>query len=298
MPEPEFTPFSERLPSLPAVRVTGPMLWTAVAMIVAGTVTWVLARDYPKDAPLHDDIFAPVLALELPRSAEDIRVVLSPPSTLLPKDSAGEETAESAAYRETARNRARQEERIRALFQRATYADFFLIAAYTSFLMVAWKEIAPRKYRFAMGLMVVAGLSDIAENAGMLRALGTPIEALSDSLAAAASVPSRIKWGTLALILLLFAWALMRVELKPLRRPGTGLLAIMLAIAFVFGATGLSPDIRWIPGIAGWFSYRHLETFARLFALFPVVVIVAGVYDRWQRWRERRLTPHAPHPPG
>lgn len=255
MAAPTYTRFAGRLTPLRPVRITASLFWAAVVMVVVGAVTVLLARGYPEDAPLHHDIFSPVLALELPHSGHDIQIVLKP----FPWS---------------------DEQQIRAIFSRATYADFFFIVSYTAFLIVAWNGISFGRFRFVIALIVVTALGDVAENAGMLRALGTPYADLTDALAVETSIPSTIKWGCLALVVLAFSSALRRVELKPFRRAGTGVLAIELAIAGVFGLTGLAPDIRSMP--AGWFSYYHLETFASLFALFPIVIIAAHLYELWR----------------
>jgi hypothetical protein len=277
MPDITSRPFTERLRGLPQIEVPGAMLWAAILMVILALVSEFVTRGYPADAPLHHDIFAPVLALELPHSRQDLIIVLSPPPPGIRPETVDQLRATPAT-----------ENQIRILFQRATWTDFLFIASYTWFLIVAWKVIARGRSKWVLALIVFTACADVGENIGILRALDTPIGDITDSIAAHILVPSRIKWGAFTLVVLFVALALARVELKPFRRPGTGLLVIELVIAVVFGATGLTPDISSPRQIAGWFSHRHLETFSALLFLFPIVIIAAGLYERWRRVREER----------
>jgi hypothetical protein len=170
---------------------------------------------------------------------------------------------------------------IRDAFYQATVADFSFIAAYSGFLLFAWIALRPGKWSlsFMTALLLIAG-SDVMENVGILNALNSPLNSLTDATADAIRTPSLIKWGTYALVIFLFGRELTAVELKPFRRPGTGILAITLMIAGGVGFTGLLPDIRRETGLAGIFSHGHLETFGCLVAIFPLTIFVV---EAWRR---------------
>ena len=247
---PTLTPFAQRASSLPVVFASPAMFWTAVLTLLFAALSWWPVRGYPPDAPLHHDILSPILALELPHSAQDFAITLEPPG--------------SAA------------QPIRAAFERSLEFDFALIVSCACFLFVSWRVLFLRRPASIAVLIAFAALCDLLENLRLLAALHTPLTALTDAQAGGIRLVSTLKWAALSALALCFAAGLTKIEWRPLRRPGTGLLAIELMLAALLGFTGLNselPGTSWQPG---WFSHRHLETFVVLFSALPLFAIASG----------------------
>lgn len=147
--------------------------WTAVvgALLVAGTL-WGAAQRGLTVAPYPSGWRTPVLALEMPAGAAELRAVLD----------AGPGN--------------------RAYWRRLTLGDLLYPILYTSFLILAARRIAAPGARSLVAgaavLFVAAAAADYVENAAIFRALATPADALTDGHAAAIRTPSLVKWTFLA----------------------------------------------------------------------------------------------------
>src|SRR5256885_1202332 len=106
---PPHVPFTRRLPPLPPVVIPWTVIATGILTILTGLITNRQLKAYPEGAPLHHDLTRPVLALELPHDARDVRITVAPPD---PPVSAS--TSKS----------------IPDMFRGSLYWDFTLIASY------------------------------------------------------------------------------------------------------------------------------------------------------------------------
>lgn len=244
-------PFTKRLAPLPPVVIPWIVIVTGILTILTGLITNRQIRDYPEGAPLHHDLTRPVLALELPHDARDVRITVAPPDPPV-----------SASVSKS----------IPDMFRRSLYCDFTFIAAYSSFFALSLAML-PWSRRFWM-LALFAGALDVVENVLLLQMLGAT-GSVTDTAAANVRTVSLGKWAFIALITLLIGWALTEVELRPFRRPGTGLLAITMLIAGLVGITGVLPEFPWPPG---FFTNRHIEPMTILSGIYPLVVVVGGLY--------------------
>src|SRR3954447_24555951 len=80
----EHVPFTRRLPPLPAVVIPWAVIATGILTILTGLITNRQVDGYPEGAPLHHDLTRPVLALELPHDARDVRITVAPPDPPVP----------------------------------------------------------------------------------------------------------------------------------------------------------------------------------------------------------------------
>ncbi|MCA9771566.1 MAG: hypothetical protein KC466_04110 [Myxococcales bacterium] len=152
--------------------------WTVAAgpPLLAATVGSVLLGGELTVAPYPSGWRVPVLALELPANAEELRVVLD----------AGPGNRDH--------------------WRRLTHGDFVYPVPYAAFLVLVATRlmgVAPPGSRrigaAAIGLVVAAAIADYVENVAILRALATPSEAIGAAEAAAIRVPAQFKWSLLAL---------------------------------------------------------------------------------------------------
>src|SRR4051794_19461044 len=206
-------PFTRRLAPLPAVVIPWIVIATGILTIVTGLITNRQMKHYPEGAPLHHALTRPVLALELPHDARDVRITIAPPDPPVP---------------------AKISKSIPDMFRRSLYWDFTFIASYSSFFALSLRML-PWSRRFWI-LALFAGALDVAENVLLLQMLPAA-DNVTDGAAANARIVSLGKWAFIALITLLIGWALTEIELRPFRRPGTGLLAITMLIAGLVGIT-------------------------------------------------------------
>ena len=249
----EYGQFSKRLPPLPPVAIPWVAIVAGIFMIVTALIENAQLRGYPEGAPLHHDLTRPVLAFELPHDRRDIQVTLAPPVPVSQGTS------------------------ISDMFYHSLYADFLFILSYATFFLLSLRMLPWTKRLWWLAL--AAALFDVAENVLLIRILDTPLNSITDATAATERVVSLTKWAFIALILMAIGWALTKVELKPFARPGTGMLAIVTLLAGIIGLTGIVPEFPWP---AGWFTNRHIELMTMLSAVYPLVVVGAGLYGKWR----------------
>ena len=256
----EHVPFTRRLPPLPAVVIPWTLIATGILTILTGLITNRQLKDYPEGAPLHHDLTRPVLALELPHDARDVRITVAPP--------------DPPVFASTSKT-------IPEMFRRSLYWDFTLIASYSSFFALSLAML-PWSRRFWV-LALFAGALDVAENILLLQMLSAA-DNVTDAAAANVRTVSLGKWAFIALITLLIGWALTSVELRPFRRPGTGLLAITMLLAGLVGITGVLPEYPWPPG---FFTNRHIEPMTIISGIYPLIAVVGGLYWKFRATRDR-----------
>ena len=174
------------------------LFWLTVAVLVTGLVT---KRLSPRHVVLPQPwLSSPVLALELPRNASDMKSLLGP----LPPGGH------------------------RPAFAHAIYADFAFIGAYSAL----WGLMSARAAAVLGGLAVVVAAADVAENLGMLRAISRAEP--SEATARWTRGMSLLKWTLLGVLLVgaAFAWL-------PASWVGAAWMAVRLAFALGYGAAGL-----------------------------------------------------------
>jgi uncharacterized membrane protein len=216
---------------------------------------YLLAQNYSFPPNFQDNIDRPILAIELPKNAEDLRHVVH---TDDPHDSDSQ-----------CRQNGQECDVARAIsgLRANTYQDFLFILMYSSFL---WRfsvffRIARngKRIRLATTIGYVAlltALFDCAENIGILRTLGATN--LTDGLARATAWPSRCKWMFFGLALLLTSRILQQSENPIYSLVTKRLLSIAYAISGVLFWVGL-----WRP--------RLIELATSIFALLVLVNVVA-----------------------
>ena len=193
---------------------------TGILTIATSLITNRQLKGYPEGAPLHHDLTRPVLALELPHDARDVRITVAPPDPPVPAN-IGKSIPE--------------------MFRRSLYWDFTFIASYSSFFALSLAML-PWSRRFWM-LALFAGALDVTENLLLLRMLPA-IDNVTDAAAANARTVSLGKWAFIALITLAIGWALTEIELRPFRRPGTGCSRSLLSSLALSGSPVYFPNFH------------------------------------------------------
>jgi hypothetical protein len=251
------------MPVLTARRFITGLLALAMALfaVLAGNQ---LKHRYPFEHDFHDKIDSPVLAVELPSNAEQLKEVshTAAPATADAKSEAG---AAVASLRTN------------------TYEDFVFILLYTSYLwqfaglFASGGDSASIVHRRAIaGLAILIALFDCAENIGILRALNA--SDLNKFPAQVICFPSRCKWGLFALALLLTAWILAKSASLIYSLPTKRLLALGYATAGALLLIGLlKPHV--------------IEVATNVFAL-PVGINLVGLLGPYvERWLPRPRIP-------
>ena len=255
IPEPSF---NEKCNPVPRILSGGRLLvgLLALAMSLAAFVfAYLLTRNYTFPPDFQDNIDRPVLAIELPRSAQDLRRVLH---TDNPHDSDSQ-----CRQNVQACNVAQAISGLRA----NTYQDFVFILLYSLYL---WRFAllfgitrngTPIRLATTVGyLALLAALFDCAENIGILRTLDATN--LTDGLARATAWPSRGKWILFGLALLLTSRVLLQSE-NPIYSLATKRL---LAIGYVVSGALFWAGLWWPPLI---------ELATSIFGLLVLVNIIA-----------------------
>lgn len=239
------TPNESTPPAPPGRFSTG---WLAVVMTVYAAIIGIqLKQQYPFVHSFHQQIDSPILAVELPGCANDLKGVLGTAEPAAPNparsstllDCKGksvgilqnDESLNLIMKRYHSDPNTYPQEIAVASLRTNTYEDFGFIVLYNLFL---WKFAAlfavgangrPAVHRKIMaGLVILTAIFDCMENIGILRALGA--SSLTDSMAHATRLPSLCKWGLFAAVLLLTGWILARSESPVYSLPTRRLLAL------------------------------------------------------------------------
>lgn len=274
--------------------------WLAVIMAVYALIIGIqLYRQYPFVHNFHQQIDSPILAVELPRCANDLKGVLgtanpgaeNPARSSMLLDCNGktvgilqnDEPVNVTMERYHRDPNIYPQEIAVASLRTNTYEDFGFIVLYNLFL---WKFAAlfaisangkPTVHRKIMaGLVLLTAAFDCLENRGILRALGA--SNLTDSMAHATRLPSLCKWAFFAAALLLTAWILARSESPIYSLPTRRLLAL----------------VYWSSGallLIGLFIPHVIELAADVFILLVLVNIV-GLLGPW--FESRFFQPNPP----
>ncbi|HYP12355.1 MAG TPA: hypothetical protein VEQ63_00405, partial [Bryobacteraceae bacterium] len=227
--------FEDLAEPLPEVRISWPLIVLAWITTGIGLLTSAALAHYPKEARLHHDIGSAALAIEVPHSRADIHAVLRPSRV----ETGPLRRGDNEMWEEHVRGMLRNQLRWDALFIPFYVGFFFLLAR----LLGAHGQRGHLVY-VALGVMLVA---DYLENWNILRLIDTPFDKITDQMAHAIKLCALIKWGAFTLVLFGLARMLSYVILRPLDRTLTGILSMLLFLAGVFGATGLSPEWRpWL----------------------------------------------------
>jgi hypothetical protein len=173
------------------------LFWSTLCVIVMAVATGALE---PRDIDYIPHCFkSPTLAIELAGSGDDLKVLLDSPAV---------------------------SPRCRFLLQ--TYTDFLFILSYVNL----WFALA-RRISIVLGFLVIAaGVSDVLENIGILRAIASPT--LTQRLADAIRSPSLIKWTCLGVIFL----GLLRL-FWPRGTPNTGWQILYLFVGLSYAYAGM-----------------------------------------------------------
>jgi hypothetical protein len=145
------------------------LFWSTLSVIVTALLTSCLA---PKGLDYIPHCFrSPILAIELPRSADDITSLLD-----------------------------RQPVSPRHAIRIETYADFLFILSY----VCLWFMLSRKVSKVLGSVIIFAGIADFFENIGILRAVGStaPTQAIAD----ATRYPSLAKWTLLGVVFLSFLY--------------------------------------------------------------------------------------------
>ncbi len=230
-----------------------------------------IENNYPYVHDFHDGIDNPVLAIELARSATDLREILTPPNPTLTQASKDLSASDAQSIASTS-------------LRTNTYEDFAFIVSYSLFF---WRfgvffaaRGAPARRFIALVVLLIAFCA-VMENFGILRILGTPdIGEQWNRLALFTSIPSRIKWSVLGLALFTTAHILLRST--------TDIYSIatrrLLAIGYVVAA-----GLLWV-GVCPYFS-DLIKLGVTLFSLLMVINLVALLGPYIAGWFPER-TPH------
>jgi hypothetical protein len=266
--------------------------WLAVVMsIFAAIIGLQLKQQYPFVHNFHHQIDSPILAVELPGCANDLKGVLgtdhpaaanpAPITELFDCSNKLVGVLQNVKLEDNDAN-AYPARRAVASLRTNTYEDFAFIVLYNLFL---WKFAAlfaigangkPTIHRKIMaGLVILTAAFDCLENLGILRALSA--SSLTDSMAQATRLPSVCKWGLFAVALLLTGWILVRSESPVYSLPTRRLLALAYwsAGALLF----IGPSIPHI-----------IELATDMFILLVLVNIV-GLLGPWFEGRFLRANP-------
>jgi hypothetical protein len=200
-----------------------------IALLMSTAALWFGAQlnsGYPLPHDFHDKIDRPVLAIELPRSAADLKQVLST------SDPSGAEamcikTLRSSNQQNMPKNKKELNDAPKkaqpvcgsamavAALRTNTYEDFLFIVLYTLYvwrfaaLCAVRADGSPMKLAQVVGWVALAtGLLDCAENIGILRVLRA--DSLTEELALATWWPSTGKWISFGVTLLVTAYILLR----------------------------------------------------------------------------------------
>ena len=89
-----------------------------------------------------------------------------------------------------------------------TYFDFFFIAAYATYFILAALLLSGASYTRwpAVILSAAAGIFDVLENLAILAATRIPVEQIDDAAARSIRIPSTVKWLCLFVALALLAF--------------------------------------------------------------------------------------------
>lgn len=178
------------------------IFWTTLCVVVMSLITQALA---PKGIDRIPHGFkSATVAIELPRSGDDIRnLVDAPPLSL------------SEAVR------------IQKSFRIQTYADFLFIVGYVGL----WFLLA-RQVSLALSLVpVAAGVADVFENFGILRATRS---APTQAIANATRYPSLAKWFLLGVLFISLLYVF-----RPRRGRKAGWQAVYLVIGLCYAWAGV-----------------------------------------------------------
>ena len=266
--------------------------WLALVMTIFAVIVGIqLKQRYPFVHNFHGQIDSPILAVELPGCATDLKGVLgtAEPGKANPApvtelfDCSGRLIGFLQSIKPADQDHGVSPARSAVVSLRTnTYEDFGFILLYNLFL---WKFAAlfavgangkPTVHRKIMaGLVILTAAFDCIENVGILRALD--VSSLTDSMAHAISLPSRLKWGLFAAALLLTGWILARSESSVYSLPTRRLLALVYGSAGALLLVGLG-----IPHV--------IELATDIFILLVLANIV-GLLGPWFEGRFLRPSP-------
>jgi hypothetical protein len=170
------------------------LFWSTLSVVVAALLASSLT---PKGLDYIPHCFkSPILAIELPRSADDITSLLD-----------------------------RQPVSPRHAIRLETYADFPFIMSY----VYLWYTLS-RKVSQVLGFVTIfAGIADFFENIGILRAVGStvPTQAIAD----ATRYPSLVKWTLLGVVFVSLLYLFLpRDEAKS----GWQILYLVIGLSYVY----------------------------------------------------------------
>src|SRR3954447_16319662 len=143
----------------------------AVLTMIVALVLWRMESHYPYPHVFHHDVNSPVVALEVSRTPDDINAVLH-------RNDKDEQHAHAAQH---------------AIWL-ATLGDLFFIPCYAFVLWASARLFTNRTQPLTLLLIAAMALFDYIENWQIFRAL--------DGANPAIYIPSLVKWGIFALILL------------------------------------------------------------------------------------------------
>lgn len=223
--------------SLWAGPVSPAFFWLTVAVLATGLV---VERLTPRNVqPPQPWLKAPVLALELPREASDMKALLGP-------------KAPNPADR-------------RPDFAAAIYADFAFIGAYSAL----WGLMGARTAGAVGYLAVVVAAADVAENLGMLRSIAQaePTEATARWTRSM----SLVKWTLLGVLLVTAACAW-----SPASSPGIMWMVVRVVFAVAYGAAGLLYVVGALSNALGAVGLTHAIGVAT--AIMVIVMPLQALY--------------------
>lgn len=163
--------------------------------------------------------------------------------------------------------------------RRNLYKDFGYIAIYVVFFCSLGLLLAKLNSDwghslslYASGCVMIAGILDLIENRGMLKALSTPTGSATDSLANSIRYPSLAKWSLLFLFCSLIGFVFCR-RTGWLLIPGFALL-----LAALFGFSGvllnlLRPKFYWTLSASLLFMGLAVVWIALAFTFWPARVL-------------------------
>jgi hypothetical protein len=203
----------------------------AVLTIIMALVLWRMESHYPCSHVFHHDIDSPVVALEISHTPDDINAVLH-------RNDKDEEQAPLIEH----------------VIWLATLCDLFFIPCYAFFLWASARLFINRMQPLTIliGAMV---LFDYMENWQIFRAL--------DGANPAIYIPSLIKWGLFALVLLWTAIVLLRSSEQVYSLETRRLLGIAYLVS------GLLIAIAVVAG--DWIGYSFIELGTHVFSVLVLI---------------------------
>ena len=205
----------------------------ALLTIAWATLMLFAGHRYPFHQTFHHDIGAPVLALELSRDNDDI---------------------ESVLHRDDRTSSGANVEKARAIQWRANVLDLAFIPIYTFFLWALARLFRPRIFLLTIAIVAV-GLFDYWEDWRIFQALKGENPAIY--------IPSLLKWGLMALVLIATGWILARA--------GEAIYSLatnrLLALAY-----WLSGGLMGIAVATGqWFGYSLIPLSVEIFSAITLI---------------------------